>query len=299
MSSRRKIIMKRCGKCNKEIRSTNYARHKRICKGKIIINGRCQCDYCGKEFRSDHLNRHLRSCKAKKDKVIILQKELIKSNTKLISALTKLNKQEKELAKKPIINNITNNIVNFNFIIGKMTAIDLSPNSDFQKMIRKLFREIILETKGKIGIGEPKLSFMTEPPPSNKAAQIAANLEKGYRDYCLDPEDPKLICTDPARQKFVYKNKAGRPELDLGFEKGLSCYKGALIDTMHSLEFADNPAISHDESRTLGQIVDEDDKLERFTKKMTSEANNFYKNLLEKEKEKIAQSSSNGTMIID
>jgi len=184
-------------------------------------------------------------------------------------------------AQKPITNNYNFNI---NIIIKKLHTLEYGPKSKIRRDIRKLIKNKIIE-KYLNNIGDPYVNNEDVKDVCNNGQLIAKDLEKIFSDYLLNPVEPKLICTDPARRKFIYKNKEGRAEMDMGFEEGVSCYKASLIQTMCDLEFKDK-LITDDESRTLGQLVDKDYKLTRLINKMAAGGNILYKDLLEKEKEK-------------
>ena len=54
--------MRRCDRCNTDIVTGNYARHRRTCKGTRST----VCGFCHRSFpRHTHLTRHLKTCKAR------------------------------------------------------------------------------------------------------------------------------------------------------------------------------------------------------------------------------------------
>ena len=120
------IKKKTCEKCKKEFRTNHFARHKRTCEGKIIINGKSKCRYCAKNFRSDNLKRHMSTCKAKEYELEIYKRKYEKLLETLIEKDKTIIEKDKTIIEKDNeIKKLMENIIEKDTkIIKQMNEID-------------------------------------------------------------------------------------------------------------------------------------------------------------------------------
>lgn len=204
-----------CEFCNSKFTTkSNLTAHKNRAKKclKFRENAQCQtfdCLYCNKQFTSSHyMHVHLEKCSAKREQEILSTKNQVEIIYKkmLKEKDTQISKLEAQLREKD------DRITNLEQQLGKIAEIGAKkPTTSVRfntQIINKLAPYDLDATKMHAIVDEK----FTEKHLCNKENGLATFATSNL----LKTEDgtPKMMCTDTARKKFVYKDIEGNAYVD-------------------------------------------------------------------------------------
>ena len=243
-------------KCSKMLRDCSKMTPK--CSGISPDVRNFECGYCEKQFtRNANLKRHLSGrCAKKKEldekerlkkekeqekKILNLKiKEMQKNMDILTKQLAKRDKQLDKLIEKPPTNTTT-----YNYKIENQQNV----NNRIENM-----QSLTIEDM------KDASAFLTED-------HIRKGIE-GYSQYAINhPLKDKLICTDYARKKVVFKNEDGDVVRDPNMDKSLQMF-GESIEEKNS-ELIDNMRIEL--QHQIKEILNDDDEDNDIAFKKTEE----------------------------